>query len=133
MKESTERLAELVKKARPKFNEDELLEIFSDLSTMSKSSFVELLSPQVHNQNSSSTSDPNYEAFMEARDKLSHIRATDYIIMLMQALSRRSLLGSYQPTSSQANSVAKFYEGITKRLNADTIVRVARELAEGKL
>lgn len=133
MHESTQRLIELIRKSRQKFSDDEFREIYEDLAEMSESQFLSAIRPPEKHIKPGSAEDVHYVEFMEARERLSMVKTSDYIHMLMRALNKRKLLGSFQPNASQLNSAAKFYEGITRRLNAETVANIAKDLAAGRI
>ena len=132
MQESTQRFIEMIRRARPKFNKEDLQDIYEDLTDMSPSEFVEVLQPPKKIK-LGSPEDPNFIAFVEARNKLSVVKTSEYVQMLLKALDKRGLLGSYQLNASQTSSIAKFYEGLTRRLNPETIVSVALDMAAGRI
>ncbi len=132
MQESTQRVIDMIKRARPKFTNEDLRDIYEELTDLSPSEFIETLhTPKKIKLGS--PEDPNFIAFMEARNKLSMVKTSEYVQMLLKALDKRGLLGSYQLNSSQTSSVAKFYEGLTRRLNPETIVTVALDMAAGRI
>lgn len=132
MQDSTKRILDMMKRARPKFSNDDLQDIFEDLSELSVSEFIEAAQPKKVIK-LGSADDPNYIAFVEARNKLSIVKTSEYVAMLLKALDKRGLLGSYQLNASQTSSIAKFYEGLTRRLNPETIVTVAVDMAAGRI
>ncbi|ACT58861.1 hypothetical protein [Hirschia baltica] len=133
MQESTQRVLDMIKRARPKFTNEDLLDIYEDLTDLSANEFVEAMQPPKKPIKLGSPDDPNFIAFMEARNKLSMVKTSEYVTMLLKALDKRGLLGSYQLNASQTSSVAKFYEGLTRRLNPETIVSVALDMAAGRI
>ncbi|WP_018996492.1 hypothetical protein [Hirschia maritima] len=132
MQESTQRVIDMIRRARPKFTNEDLQDIYEELTDLSPSEFIETLQTPKKIK-LGSPEDPNFIAFMEARNKLSMVKTSEYVQMLLKALDKRGLLGSYQLNTSQTSSVAKFYEGLTRRLNSETIVTVALDMAAGRI